>query len=131
MGHLEDIHLFRDLNAFLDIPSQESCSLTGFQQQDDGIIVLVVSLWDPTGRRVQDREWPDRLSGGYPANPDLLFLETLDQLPIPGDHRIAAQPAFSDPEACEPGEQAIHVIVMRMCQDHSVQPAYAARKQIG
>src|SRR4051794_26034462 len=79
---------------------------------------------------MQDGERAYLLSGRDPPDRNLFFLDALDQLAISRRHWISPQPEFTDMKVLDDVKEPIHVIVVRVCQDHGVQFSNPSRKQV-
>ena len=79
---------------------------------------------------MEDRERPQDLAGGHPANRDLFFLNAFNQFPIPRNHGISTQPELAHLEILDNIEQSINMVVMRVREDHGIEPSYTAREEV-
>src|SRR5438093_208082 len=103
---LQHINCFRDRYASLDIPGQEGRLPPCIQEQDDGIIILIIPARDPIRRRMQNGKGTDGLPRRHPSNRDLLLLNAFDQFTVSWNHRITPQPEFPHLEVLDHAEEA-------------------------
>src|SRR5215831_3655218 len=99
--HLQNLDFFRYRKASFDVARQESRGWPGLQKQNDRVIVLVVPFRRPVRRRVQHREWSDRLTSADPSYGDLLYLQPFNQLFIPWSHRVTPKPELPHSEVLD------------------------------
>jgi hypothetical protein len=129
--HLEDVHSFRNQQSPLHITSQKNGKSPGFQEQNNGIIVLDSFPCFPVGRWMNNCDIVKRLAGKDPPDWYLKSLNIFDKPSKRGNHWVSSQPDLSDLKISDDIQQTTQMIVMSMCQDHNIEPANAAGKEVG
>src|SRR5262245_58143048 len=90
MRDLQYVHLSWHRNRPFNVAGQKDASPTCIQKQNNRVVILIIPPRDPIRGRMQNRERSDFLAGGDPSNRDLLFLNLIEQIVVPRDHRVAS-----------------------------------------
>src|SRR5262245_52506495 len=120
--HLQEVYEFDTRERQLKIAREESRLMAGLKEKNYGVIVVCSPAYSPMGGWMQHREGLNLLSGNHETKRHATLLCQVDQRSIRGDHRISPEPKLPDPEVVQGVEQSVQMVVVRMCQNDSVQP---------
>src|SRR5688572_11035792 len=131
MGNLQQVDEGNVGQRQFEISGEERGLAAASKQQDNGVVVFGGSPHSPSPRRVQDGPRTQLVAGNDKAERYASLLGQLNKGAIGRDHRIAAQPQFSDFKVPYDVEEPGEVIVVRMGERDSIQPTNAAGKKVG